>query len=203
MANFTALRAAFMLLVPLAVAKDSRGPVQAPATVPIDHQLTSHGCFKKLSATASHVPVTFVSTGSCHAVCEFKGKAVMITRMSQCFCSDTYPPRLSLVDDSQCSSPCPGYSYQACGGQDAYSVFNMGLQLDVKYDDDTQNPDSDPSQSALIGLYETMHKFTTEVNTLVEEETKSCPSNCIDTLSWDKIGKPGKESGASQQAGDL
>jgi cell wall integrity and stress response component len=68
--------------------------------------------------------------------------------IDRCFCADIYPIRVSRVDDSHCSWPCPGYDKDACGGAWAYSVFNTGLEVDVEYEgDDSSNTAADASAS--------------------------------------------------------
>lgn len=49
---------------------------------------------------------------------------------------DTYPPRSALVADSECSVPCPAYIIASCGGKDAYSVYNVGIQLSIEHQEE-------------------------------------------------------------------
>ncbi|KAI5460113.1 hypothetical protein BGZ63DRAFT_389538 [Mariannaea sp. PMI_226] len=120
---------------------DTTDPVQSPSTQPVAGQLTSHGCYKSNSATASGTKLTFASSGTCAQECRKTNKNVIILQGSECFCADTYPPRSSQVKDELCNYPCPGYSREACGGlgdadgsSKAFSVFNSGRDVDVDYD---------------------------------------------------------------------
>ncbi|KAH7160416.1 hypothetical protein B0J13DRAFT_127749 [Dactylonectria estremocensis] len=134
MNGFSIVYATFFFWVAL-VAGVSTAPTQPPATAPVKGQLTSHGCYGSLTSSANGMSSVFLSSASCWNDCQERGKSVMITHLETCFCADTYPPLLSRVDDDQCDYPCPGYAAEACGGENAYSVFNVGIELDVDNDD--------------------------------------------------------------------
>lgn len=112
----------------------------------------------------------FVSVGLCAHICKDEKKAVTVLHMNTCFCAETYPSRLSLVDDSYCSWGCPGYNADACGGPIAFSVVNTGLQLDVEYDgnDNASEPAATASASTSSAIANT-------------GPTDSVPSQCS---SW-------------------
>ncbi|KAH7153349.1 hypothetical protein EDB81DRAFT_791226 [Dactylonectria macrodidyma] len=150
MTGFGIVHAAFFFWVAL-VAGDNTVPTQPPATAPVYGQLTSHGCYGSLPASANGRSSIFLSSGSCWNDCKGKGKPVMITHLETCFCADTYPPLLALVDDDQCDYPCPGYDAEACGGENAYSVFNVGIKLMVD-DGDASVSSSSTSASASISI---------------------------------------------------
>ncbi|KAJ4112458.1 hypothetical protein NW768_011618 [Fusarium equiseti] len=116
--------------------------LQRPAESPLLNQMTSQGCFSTLPSDAeSHGSGTFLASGECWNSCTKENKNVAITSGSTCYCSDSYPAKSSLVDDSSCDWPCPGYAMEACGGLDpqAYSVFNTGLELAPEYDDSEED----------------------------------------------------------------
>ncbi|RBR06608.1 uncharacterized protein FIESC28_11003 [Fusarium coffeatum] len=128
-----------------------RDQIQQPAQSPLLKQMTSQGCFSALPSDAdSHGSFAFMATGECGNSCTKEKKPVAITFGSTCYCSDKYPAKLSLVDDSLCDEPCPGYAMEACGGMDpkSYSVFNTGLDLAPGYDDGEDNDDDDDASSA-------------------------------------------------------
>jgi cell wall integrity and stress response component len=115
-----------------------RRQLQTPAQSPVLNQMTSQGCFSTLPSDAeSHGSGSFLASGECWNSCTKENKNVAITSGSTCYCSDNYPAKSSLLDDSSCDWPCPGYAMEACGGLDpkAYSVFNTGLELAPEYDD--------------------------------------------------------------------
>ena len=146
----------------------------------------------------------------------------MILHGSQCFCADTYPSRLSLVDDDKCNYPCPGYGLHACGSlKDAYSVYSMGIEVDVQYDDiaadkpalsssiptstsigHNDQPTSIPSYPALADISDAAHQFSTAANKFAKK---------IQFLFNKFIGGPGserteqssEETEVLQEVGDL
>ncbi|KAM0546233.1 hypothetical protein ACHAPJ_011020 [Fusarium lateritium] len=104
--------------------------LQLPAREPVLNDVTSQGCWSSLPAEVEEgASGSFVSSGSCAEGCKKKKSSVAILHLDKCYCADTYPPEDSLVKDDQCDWPCPGYAREACGGKDAYSVFNLGLEL--------------------------------------------------------------------------
>ncbi|KAH7174697.1 uncharacterized protein B0J16DRAFT_183861 [Fusarium flagelliforme] len=115
-----------------------RRQIQTPAQSPVLNEMTSQGCFSALPSDAEpHGSGAFLASGACWDYCTKENKNVAITSGSTCYCSDNYPAKSSLVDDSSCDWPCPGYAMEACGGLDpkAYSVFNTGFKLTPDYDD--------------------------------------------------------------------
>lgn len=132
MAKVTAIYLALLL----SSVTEGSSPKQKPSTLPVKGQLSSQGCYKSLSSTATRLPLNsvYISSGQCFTYCVREGKDVMILHMSDCYCADTYPSRGSLVDDFLCDVPCMGFAPESCGGRNAYSVFNTGQELDVKHD---------------------------------------------------------------------
>lgn len=82
----------------------------------------------------------------------------MVLHKLQCFCADTYPSRLALIDDDQCDFSCPGYILDACGGSKTYSVWNTGLEVNVEYDEDADTPPPSSYASASTFINDTVHK---------------------------------------------
>lgn len=55
-----------------------------------------------------------------------------------CLCGNAYPPKDSLVEDEKCNYPCPAFGMEACGSignPKHYTVFNLGIDIDVPYAD--------------------------------------------------------------------
>lgn len=129
------LTAVYLALLLSSVA-EGLSPIQKPSTLPVKGMLSSQGCYKSLSSTATLAPIdsVFVTSGQCFNYCVRKGKDVMILHQSDCYCADTYPSQGSLVDDFECNVPCAGYAAESCGGRNAYSVFNTGLELEIQHD---------------------------------------------------------------------
>lgn len=72
----------------------------------------------------------------------------MMLHLVYCYCADTYPPRLSILEDEKCDWPCFGYSREACGSTQAYSVFNTGLKMAVESDPDAVDEPEPATSSA-------------------------------------------------------
>lgn len=109
-----------------------------PATPPVLGQHTSQGCYTIIrdpnGALLDRHPDLSNTPGVCSARCATEGRPVAAVHGRMCFCSDTYPERSMLAPDESCQSPCLGESDGACGGRLGFhwSVYNTGLQLDVK-----------------------------------------------------------------------
>ncbi|KAF4467035.1 SLG1 [Fusarium albosuccineum] len=171
MTGSTFIYAAFVFCATLATA--ARDPTQQPATEPVLNQFTSQGCFSSLSSSASKntkVKGSFLSEGACGNACKDLDKPVAIAQQQTCYCADTYPPKSALVSDDECNSPCPGYAPDACGGPEAYSVWNTGLEVAV---------DSDEKGDA------TTETKTGASTTTVADSTKTAATAATETESAD------------------
>ncbi|KAF5027052.1 hypothetical protein F66182_821 [Fusarium sp. NRRL 66182] len=126
------------LFLLFAVAAGS-GTLQHPAKKPILNEVTSQGCFSSLPASrvSSH-RLLYNTVARCADFCQEQRRSVAMVEKELCRCADNYPSRSSLVDDDQCNYPCPGYSQEACGGEETsiVSVFNLGLELAPNYEGD-------------------------------------------------------------------
>lgn len=111
---------------------------QLPAETPRIGAETSQGCFKSqgdLEDKGGYLS-TAVSSGMCKDVARKAKALVFALKGDKCLLGDTYPPEDDLVDDEKCNFGCPAYTQEACGGLKGgsyYSVFNTGIELDVKY----------------------------------------------------------------------
>ncbi|KXH55591.1 transmembrane alpha-helix domain-containing protein [Colletotrichum salicis] len=112
---------------------------QKPSEAARPGAITNHGCYNASSTTWEKYPVENISTGSCTLECQTKQKKnVAAINGEDCYCGDSYPPKVDVVDDKKCNFPCPFYPEEACGGVDDmmyYSVFNTGLKLVVPDED--------------------------------------------------------------------
>jgi cell wall integrity and stress response component len=105
--------------------------LEVAATDPVLGTDTVHGCYSSIGELTLNSTNSYNSQGSCNLACRSLGKKVGATQASDCYCGDKYPAANTLVDDTDCSEPCPGYDTQACGGLDTYTVYNTGEQVDV------------------------------------------------------------------------
>ncbi|KAL2202928.1 hypothetical protein CC79DRAFT_1373075 [Sarocladium strictum] len=104
---------------------------------------TPQGCFKSVPAGVLEKDATrnvFNSAGMCNSACRKKDKPVVLIQAQYCICSDIYPARQAQAEDNACNFPCPGYAMEACGSENgAYSVWNTGLQINVKFAPDSED----------------------------------------------------------------
>ncbi|KAK4462120.1 hypothetical protein QBC42DRAFT_286788 [Cladorrhinum samala] len=121
-------------------------PTQIPKQPPMLNTQTSVGCFNSQGDLKTNGTIKFNSQGSCvKDRCMVLGYEVGATNAgNQCWCGHKYPPKQSLVADKECNVGCTGIDTEACGGIEAWSVYNTGLALAVDY----SAPDSSSSTSA-------------------------------------------------------
>ncbi|KAF5002033.1 hypothetical protein FGRMN_644 [Fusarium graminum] len=125
-----------LALLSLLTMASAREVDQLPKKDPILNQATSQGCFDALPAQVVSSPDRpFNTPGMCVDYCKSKDMNVSFLQNKSCFCSLKYPAKAAIVHDNQCDTPCPGYPAQACGGKDAFSVYNNGIELDPGSDD--------------------------------------------------------------------
>jgi len=111
---------------------------------------TSQGCFKSSGdLKLVNGTVEWNSIGGCaKEICLPAGYAVGATTMrEQCWCGNKYPPKSDLVDDKKCNADCTGYPFEACGGEDTFSVYNTGKTLVVKFAGDPEKTNKDGASS--------------------------------------------------------
>lgn len=191
------------LLALAAAGVSASGSLQPPKTEPVKGQLTSQGCFDSLPAGASGEKLTFASSGTCAEKCAETKSLVVILQADKCYCTDTYPARSSRVDDDdQCDTPCPGYSLEACGGENTYSVYNAGVEVAVKYDDgDASSSSSSASSSASAST--TSSAVASTASTAATTSAAATPSSTDSQASSDAstpVTTAGDESTASPSA---
>ncbi|KAK3377043.1 hypothetical protein B0T24DRAFT_648737 [Lasiosphaeria ovina] len=133
--------------------KIARANLQKPSEAPVPNQYTIAGCYKSAGELVFNSTLQWNSQGSCaSAICQKSGFPVSGLSGSQCFCGQKYPPKSSLVDDSKCSTPCPGFPSEPCGAASVWTVYNNGLSISVQNtpnapgdSDSSANADTDPT----------------------------------------------------------
>ncbi|EWY83924.1 hypothetical protein FOYG_13709 [Fusarium oxysporum NRRL 32931] len=177
-------KVALLSLLSLVAARDA---LQRPAESPVLGEITPQGCFDSLPSQVDGRSNTFNSVGSCADYCQKQKKTVAILKDVECICADIYPAKSALVDDDKCDAPCPGYSNDACGGEDAYSVFNLGVNLLPGNEGDKR---SSGSTAELTGSTKTAVVTTaTEVSTTNAETTSAPTTEAEETTSATKPDK--------------
>ncbi|ORY60847.1 uncharacterized protein BCR38DRAFT_348970 [Pseudomassariella vexata] len=142
---------------------------EVAATDPILGTDTVHGCYSSLGSLVKNATIEFNSQGSCAEACRSMGKYVGASNANDCYCGDKYPPLNTLVDDSECTEPCPGFGAQACGGIDTYTVYNTGVKVSVA---DSANLTTSSSSSS-VGTTSTT---AAAVVTVTNGETTTVPT---------------------------
>lgn len=112
---------------------------------------TSQGCFKSLTGLIYNSTSIYNSKGYCGTqTCLVLGYEVFATgNKSMCYCSNTLPPKDTMVDDSLCNIKCPGYPDDYCGGGTSMvNVYLTGLTTAANNADDSAADKSAVSSSA-------------------------------------------------------
>ncbi|KAI1452164.1 hypothetical protein F4805DRAFT_45447 [Annulohypoxylon moriforme] len=118
--------AAVLALATLSTATKEKAPQD-----PIVGTDTVHGCYKSVGTMTHQNTDNFNSQGACAGLCRSKNFVAGASNSVDCWCGDEYPNKADLVDDDQCTEPCPGFGDDACGGLDTYTVYNTGKRVSV------------------------------------------------------------------------
>lgn len=146
MKTTTLLAAAIASALPaFAATTTAASNLEEPSAAPTLGAQIVQGCFSSWGNLVFNSTPSFNTKSACaFDLCHAGGFEVAATSGgNQCYCGNEYPPKESVVDDSKCDVPCPGYGVEACGGIDFYTVYNTGITLGVKY-----TPDNDTTSSA-------------------------------------------------------
>ncbi|KAI5863932.1 hypothetical protein GGS23DRAFT_521541 [Durotheca rogersii] len=125
------MRSQFSTVAVLALASLADCLLQQPAQEPIPGADTVHGCYKSVGTMTLAEVSNRNSKGLCAGLCRSLSKLVGATNADDCYCGDEYPNKADLVDDSKCAEPCRGIDTEACGGLNAYTVYNIGIRVVV------------------------------------------------------------------------
>ncbi|CAJ0542955.1 Ff.00g003370.m01.CDS01 [Fusarium sp. VM40] len=198
----TFTRFAFFSLLATAAAADH---LQQPKKSPVLNEITSQGCFDSLpNDVISGQNSTFNSVGTCADYCQEQNTEVALLQGKACFCSHSYPPEDSQVDDDQCNVPCPGYTNDACGGEDAFSVYNLGVEL-LPGDDggeskgETTATSTAPS-STKSAATTTVHSASTTVSTSGETKKISTTESEQGSVSTAAVEEPSKVANSASDS---
>lgn len=113
----------------------------APSAIAQLGQIQSQGCYNsKANMTLLNPQISGerMSSGSCNEACRAANFWLSGLHGPQCLCGMALPP--TKVPDTNCNLGCSSFPQEACGGDNAYTVFNLGLEIDV--------PTYDPSSSS-------------------------------------------------------
>ncbi|KAJ2983159.1 hypothetical protein NQ176_g895 [Zarea fungicola] len=156
--------------------------------MPKSGSFTPQGCYSTApNMTDAKLDAAYLSSGSCNSACLAKKFLVAALSPQSCYCGNTYPPQDDSIDLSKCNYPCNGFTQEACGGlKDAYSIFNLGIDLSPDtYGDSSSSPSSSTestrsSSSPPATSYSTKTSSSTSVTsaaaTAASTQTQNKPS---------------------------
>ncbi|RWA14466.1 hypothetical protein EKO27_g677 [Xylaria grammica] len=160
-------------------ADDKKG-VEKAAEQAVYGSDTVAGCFSSLADMTLLTSNNFNSQGFCAPRCRDKGKPVGATYLKACYCGTKLPNSQSLLNDTKCNEPCPGYDPEACGGLNAYTVYNTGVQVQVaEADPDTTTSTTTAASSTSTTSTTATETPTTPVESQKPEEEDSGPKTNI------------------------
>lgn len=135
MKTTTLLAAVIASALPAYAATATSANLEEPSAAPTLGAQIVQGCFNSWGNLIFNSTPDFNTKSACAVDLCYAGgfKVAATSGGNQCYCGNEYPPKNSLVDDSKCDVPCPGYGVQACGGIDFYTVYNTGIMLSVQY----------------------------------------------------------------------
>ncbi|KAH6653237.1 hypothetical protein BKA67DRAFT_536924 [Truncatella angustata] len=121
---------------------------EVAASAPTSGTDTVHGCYSNIDGLTFNGTYEFNAQGKCAGYCRDLGLYVGASNAQDCYCGSEYPALNTLVDDSECTEPCPGFGQEACGGADTYTVYNTGVRVTVKNADNITDTSSSSSSSS-------------------------------------------------------
>lgn len=125
--------------------------IQPPVVPAVSGQPTSQGCYASvgrwregISSESKDGTRMYNSPNWCNHRCTKEKSPVAALQRNACYCLDAYPPRSLLVDDDRCNRPCPAYPVYACGSDDTFSVYNVGIRVNVEHmaDEEVEGADA-------------------------------------------------------------
>lgn len=121
--QFTAI--AVLALASFAPVTAKKG-VEVPAQQAVTGTDTVAGCYSSLGDMTEDSTDEYNAQGYCAPRCRDQGKPVGATYLKACYCGTKMPNSKTLLADSKCNEPCPGYDIQACRFR---SVFHTSISI--------------------------------------------------------------------------
>ncbi|KAL2219216.1 hypothetical protein M432DRAFT_338948 [Thermoascus aurantiacus ATCC 26904] len=104
-------------------------PVSASAATPTSTSTADlPACYNSPGSLTSAGTDIYQSHLFCRQTCAKQDKEIAGLQGSECFCGDEPPPASTKVDDSKCSTPCPGYPDDTCGGTHVWTVISVDAE---------------------------------------------------------------------------
>ncbi|KAF7585178.1 hypothetical protein BBP40_011896, partial [Aspergillus hancockii] len=122
----------------------------------------STACYSNPGPTLSATRTSkFQSVALCQETCSENNKPVSAVQGQTCLCGDTLPPPETLVPNSKCSTRCPGYPDDSCGGPTTWTVTSFS---GAEHDEDNgivTAPDNESDPFASLSVNPTMVETAT------------------------------------------
>ncbi|KAL2826737.1 hypothetical protein BJY01DRAFT_229587 [Aspergillus pseudoustus] len=87
---------------------------------------SSQGCFSKVGTLQNTGSYIFQSVDHCVNECGEAEYQFVGVQGEDCWCGDSLPSLDDLVSDDKCDTACPGYGPDICGGDNAWSIYEIG-----------------------------------------------------------------------------
>lgn len=163
---------------------------------------TIEGCYSSTTGLTLNSTDTFNSAGYCSTQCLALEMPVMATKDSTCYCGPTLPPASTSTDNSSCTTQCPGYPSDKCGGTGLYSVWLTGLTYDVTNADASASDTSSATTAKATGKSTATSTASPSVVTVGGQTVVvTASSSSTGTSSAEKISSSSGPSKAGIAAG--
>ncbi|KAJ4264459.1 hypothetical protein NW762_005659 [Fusarium torreyae] len=92
---------------------------------PAEPERRAYACYSELPSDVESKTIMSGRPMVCRIKCKRSGRKVALVQDDKCYCTDTYPREDSLLPSSKCDYQCSGHLFAGCGGNRAYSVYDL------------------------------------------------------------------------------
>lgn len=71
-------------------------------------------CYNDLGSLTLSRSTEYQSVALCQQICNEENQPVYAVQDQKCFCGDTLPPLSAKVENTECTTKCPGYPADSC-----------------------------------------------------------------------------------------
>ncbi|KAB8067738.1 hypothetical protein BDV29DRAFT_163062 [Aspergillus leporis] len=122
-------------------------------------------CYSDTGSLVSSRSSKFQSVALCQETCNDNKKSVSAVQGEKCFCGDTTPSTSANVSNDKCSTVCPGYPDNSCGGPNAWTVTSVSGAAHDEDNGIVTAPDDESDPFASLSVNPTMVKTATPTAT--------------------------------------
>lgn len=148
---------------------------------------------------------TFQSDGLCHDFC-VDSFAYAVVQDSDCWCSNYTPDDSTTEDTTKCSSSCPGYPSDTCGGDGLYGYMSLSKEPSGTKGSgsSTSTPTQDSSDSSTatattptVSVHTVTAGGTVSLQTVTVAPTSTTGASTADDSSGTSTSQHGLSTGAA------